>query len=346
MKVILLVVILMFSGVAGEKRINQNGRELPELPQPPKEAVLFDTPEADKILSALQIMPVDSPYNEDYSGRPVLANSDAMIANMGADITLKYNQDMCFVIVPPDQKRINVPLQWPDASEPGPYPVPDNTPIEGFPVYVTGKEDGTRAEKLDYIQKTGNGDRHALVLDPWNNMLYEFYQMRKTDNGWVAMNEATFDLTSNKARKNGRTSSDAAGFPVMPLSVRYDEVARGMVEHITRVTFKEIQKSFVWPASHTDGRAGNKKDYPRMGERLRLKKEFDITTFSPHIQAMLAGFKKYGLIVADTGGSWRISVCPDSRIQNLEELARVKGSDFEFVTPTSKSAGPRAKKGE
>src|SRR5262249_18730316 len=159
-------------------------------------------------------------------------NSPQMIAGIGKDKRLAYNLDMGFIIVPAGQKKVPVKLvSYAGESDKGPYPVPDNVPIEDWPLSPKGAT-------LDHVQRVGRGDRHALVVDPVNGMLYEFYQMRKTDAGWQAACEATFDLKSNKLRPAGWTSSDAAGLPVFPAVVRYDEVEGGMVGHAMRFTVR------------------------------------------------------------------------------------------------------------
>ena len=128
-------------------------------------------------------------------------------------------------------------------------------------------------------------------------------------------------------------------FPALP---RFDECERGMVEHAMRFTVKNTRRAYVYPATHYASRKTDP-DLPRMGERFRLRADFDVSGFSPHTQAVLKGLKKYGMIVADNGGNWRISVAPDKRIKGLEELRRVKGSDFEVVQPTGPNEGPRKK---
>jgi hypothetical protein len=182
----------------------------------------------------------------------------------------------------------------------------------------------------------------VLIVDPVNRMLYELYQGRKTDAGWEAACSAIFDLKSNKLRPDGWTSTDAAGLPIFPAVVRFDEVERGMVEHAMRFTVKKTRKAYVYPATHYASRLTDD-DLPRMGERFRLRADFDVTGFSPHVQAILKGLKKYGMFVADNGGDWRLSIAPDSRIKNLEELKKLKGSDFDVVQPTGPNEGPRKK---
>ncbi|MFL5340718.1 MAG: hypothetical protein ACJ8F7_11255 [Gemmataceae bacterium] len=304
---------------------------LPEFDKP----VLFNTPEADKILAAMQVFPPDNPWNEDISKRPVARNSKAMIAGIGADKRLAYNRDMSFVLVPPNQRKVDVKLgEGAAESDPGPYPVPDNAPIEDWP--ANGKELKT------YQREKADADRHLIVVDPHNAMLYEFYQGRLTDAGWQASCAATFNLRSNKLRPDTWTSSDAAGLPIFPAVVRYDEVSRGMVEHALRFTVRKTRRAYVYPATHFASRLTDP-NLPRMGERFRLRADFHVTGYSPHVQAILKGLKKYGMFVADNGGEWRISVAPDSRIKGLDELRKLKGSDFEVIVPTGPNEGPRAK---
>jgi hypothetical protein len=305
-------------------------KKLPEIKAP----VLFNTPEADKILQAMQIFPPDNPWNEDISTLPAHPDSDKMIARIGATKNLACNLDMGFVLVPPDQPKVPVKIvNYPNESDRGPYPVPENAPIEDWPI---------SGGKLEEVQREGKGDRHVIIVDPVNHKLYELYIGRKTDDGWQAAQASTFDLMSNKLRPRGWTSTDAAGLPIFPAVVRFDEVERGMVEHALRFTVRKTRREFVYPATHY---ASNSKDpdLPRMGERFRLRADFDITGFSPHAQAILKGLKKYGMFVADNGGDWRISVAPDKRITGLEELRRVKGKDFEVVQPTGPNEGPRKK---
>ncbi len=306
--------------------------EKPKMPKINK-PVMFNTPEADKILEALQVFPSDNPWNEDISKLPVLKNSKEMIAGIGADKKLAYNLDMSFIIVPPDQKKVPVKiLLYPDESDKGPIPVPDNAPIEDWPL------DGRKLEAAQKIKD--DRDRHVLIVDPVNGLLHEFWQGRKAEPIWEASCSATFDLKSNKLRPDGWTSADAAGLPIFPAVVRYDEVERGMVEHALRFTVRRSRKAYVYPATHFASRLTDP-HLPRMGERFRLRADFDISGFSPHTQAILKGLKKYGMFMADNGGDWRISIAPDSRIKGLNELGKLKGSDFEVVQTTGANEGPR-----
>lgn len=292
--------------------------------------VLFHTPEADAILAALEVFPPDDPWNLDISAWPVHPNSKNIIASIGADKPFRYNPDMGFVLVPPNQKKVEVKIVgYGGESDPGPFPVPDETPIEGWPADFRNKK-----VTLDDVQRDrGNqgGDRHALVVDPVKRMFYEFFSMKKTDAGWQASQASVFDLKSNKLRPEEWTSADAAGLPIFPAVVRYDELKRGMVAHAMRVTVRRTRRAYVYPARHFASRLTDA-NLPRMGERLRLRRDFDIGGFSPEVQAILKGLKKYGMFVADNGIDWAISVAPDPRIPTLhEELRKIKGSAFEVV---------------
>ena len=301
--------------------------------------VLFDSAEADSILAALQVFPLNNPWNEDVSQLSAVSNSQAIIASIGADKPLDFNLDMNFVLVPPNQPRVPVKITlYPGESDPGPFPVPDIMPIENWPLR---RNEDTGAlprpdSTLDDLQRHGTGDRHGIVVDPVNGMLYEFYQARKTSSGWEAAQASVFDLKSNRMRPEGWTSADAAGLPAFPAVVRYDECKREMVRHALRVTVRKTRRAYVYPARHF---ASSHEDanLPRMGERLRLRRDFDISAFPPHAQAILRGLKKHGMFVADNGKDWLISVAPDRRLEGLETLNRVKGSDFEVVVPPSSS---------
>jgi hypothetical protein len=304
--------------------------KMPRLDHP----VLFDTPEADAILSALEVFPPDNPWNLDVSDWPLHPNSKNIIASIGPAKPFRYNPDMGFVLVPPGQKKVDVRIVgYADESDRGPFPVPDNTPIEGWPVEF--QRQGRRMS-LDDVQRNRlgqKGDRHAIVVDPANRMLYEFFQMKKADTGWQASEASVFDLKSNKLRPDGWTSADAAGLPIFPAVVRYDELKRGLVEHALRVTVEKTRRAYVYPATHFASRRTDE-NLPRMGERLRLRRDFDVSGFSPEVRAILKGLKKYGMFVADNGIDWAISVTPDPRIPSLhEELRKVRGSDFEVVQP-------------
>ena len=313
----------------------QVGRPLPEISRP----VMFDTPEADAMLAALQVFPPDNPWNQDISSMPRQADSARIIASIGANAPLDYNLDMNFIIVPGNQVRVPVKVTaYPRESDPGPFPIPGNAPIENWPMH---RNEDTKAlpkpgQTLEQLQRAGEGDRHLIVVDPANGKLHEFWQARKTEGGWEASTAATFDLRTGALRPERWTSADAAGLPIFPAIVRYDECVRGLVAHAMRVTVRRTRRAYVLPATHWASTLHDP-SLPRMGERIRLRKDFDISGFPSHAQAILRGLKKYGMFVADNGGDWRMSIAPDRRLQGLESLHRVKGSDFEVVDTGARS---------
>jgi hypothetical protein len=273
-------------------------------------------------LRGMRFFPADNPWNQDISGAPTDPNSDALIASIGLDKPLHpdfgtvYNgapSGIPYVVVSGTQPRVPVRFEYPDESDPGPYPVPLNAPIEGGP--------------------TSKGDRHVLVLDRDNAKLYELFSSYREGKGWRAGSGAIFDLKSNKLRPAGWTSSDAAGLPILPGLVRYDEVnGQKAIQHALRFTVVHSRRAYVPPAthfasSHTDV------NLPPMGMRVRLKASYDISGFPPSAQVILTALKKYGMIVADNGSDWYVSGAPDPRWsdEDLATLKRVKGSDFEVV---------------
>lgn len=298
-----------------------------------KEPTLFNTKEADEVVAKLQVFPKDNPWHADVSKWPVHANSKNIIASIGNDKPLRYNPDMGYVLVPPGQKKVElVSVEYKDESDAGPFPIPENLPIEGWPAHYT--RDRTDKLSLDDVQRNKlneEGDRHAIIVDPAAGKLYEFFVMKKTDNGWQAAQASIFNLNSNDLRPDGWTSADAAGLPIFPSVIRYDELERGEIDHALRVTIRNSRRAYVYPATHF---ASSKTDVnlPRMGERIRLKADFDISGFSKNVQTILKALKKHGMLVADNGIEWAVSCTPDERIPVMhEELRKVKGSAFEVV---------------
>ena len=324
-------IVMLFALGFARVSVADDRPPMPALTKP----VMFNTTEADRILAAIQVFPPDNPWNEDISKRPVLKNSKEIIATVGADKKLACNLDMAFILVPGNQRRVEAKiLAYGDESDPGPYPIPDDAPIENWPL------DGRTLLAAQKAKEAG--DQHVIVVVPVDRLLYEFYQGHKSEAAWECACAAVFDLKSNKLRPDGWTSSDAAGLPVFPAIIRYDEVARGMVGHAMRFTVRNTRRAYVYPATHFASRKTDP-NLPRMGERFRLRADFDIAGFSPHIQAIFKGLKKYGMFVADNGDDWRLSVAPDQRIKGLDELRRMKGSDFEVVATTGPNEGPRSR---
>lgn len=270
----------------------------------------------------------EHPWNQDISACPVDPDSVQLIAKIGADTGLHPDFGaglykgapigIPYVVVSGGQPKVKV--QWTAygaESDPGPYPVPANAPIEGGPTAV--------------------GDRHVLVIDKDNQRLYELANAYpQADGSWKASGGAVFELNSNATRPMYWTSADAAGLPIFPGLARYEEAARGPggIRHALRFTVNSTRAAFVPPASHWAPYNTDRYSAP-MGMRVRLKASYVIpSSFSTETKALLTAMKAYGMIVADNGSNWFISGAPDDRWNNdklLSELAQVKGSDFEVV---------------
>lgn len=276
--------------------------------------------------------PNDNPWNTPVDKLPVDAKSSAFIKSIGADKPLHPDfgapyegapLGIPYVVVAGAQPKISLSFEYADESDPGPYPIPPDAPIEGGP-------------KAD-----ADGDRHVLVLDRDNEKLYEIFAAFPAGKGWRAGAGAVFDLKSNKSRPAGWTSADAAGLPIFPGLARYDEVMEQKeIRHALRFTVKKTQRAYVPPASHW---ASESKDssLPPMGLRMRLKADYDISKFPEAAQVILRCLKTYGMILADNGGDWFISGAPDDRWDDeaLGAIKRVKGSDLEVVKMGPLTAG-------
>ena len=329
-----MVVVLAGGAAFARAAEGEQRAKMPAMTRP----VPFNTPEADEILAALQVFPLDNAWNQVVSEWPLHANSSNIVASVGVEKPFRYDSDMGFILVPPDQARVEVKLVgYPGESDAGPYTVPEGVTIEGWPADYQ-RNPRLKHLTLDEVQRDTmkrGGDRHGIVVDPVNRMLYEFYTLRRTEAGWEASQASIFDLKSNRLRPSGWTSADAAGLPIFPAVVRYDELKRGRIEHALRVTVVKTRREYVAPATHYASSRTNK-DLPRMGERFRLRQNFDTSGFSPEVRVILTALKRYGMLVADNGIDWAISVAPDERIPVLhEELRRVKGADFEVVAAPS-----------
>ncbi len=277
--------------------------------------------------------PADNAWNTDISGAPIDPNSDALIASIG--LTRGLHPDfgaglyegspigIPYVVVAASQPKVAISFtDYGDESDAGPYPVPPNAPIEGQP--ANGSAFG--------------GDRHVLVIDRDANRLYELGNAYPQPNGsWQASGGAVFHLDSNTVRPGGQpgwTSADAAGLPIFPGLVRYDEAASGVIRHALRFTVSTTRRAYVPPATHWA--SGNTStNVPPMGMRVRLKAGFVIPSgFSTESRAILQSMKTYGMFVADNGSNWYVTGAPDERWNNdklLSELGSVKGADFEVV---------------
>ncbi len=275
-------------------------------------------------LGGKRVLPADNPWNTPVDQAAVDQNSAALIASIGLGTTLhpdfgahwpKGPFGIPYVVVKGSQKKVKVSFTYASESDKGTYPIPKNAPVEG----------GSKSR----------GDRHVLVLDRDHWKLYELFNARRVPGTtrWKAGSGAIFDLKSNKLRPAGWTSADAAGLPIFPGLVRYDEVKAGVITHALRFTVAETRKAYVSPARHyaSDNTSA---DLPPMGMRVRLKAGFDISGFPRQARIVLQAMKTYGMIVADNGSDWYVSGAPDKRWSDdqLGTLKAVAGRNFEVVS--------------
>jgi len=355
MKIFLAVgVLVLWSQLLLAERINQEGRILGALPVVTN-SIVFNTSNADAVVSAMQIFPVTNPWNECISNRPVLVNSDAMIAQINSDVgasnrKLKLFQEMNFALVPDGQLLVsNRFVLYANQSDLnggkspyGLYPTPTNLPIEGWPSQ-------TGSQTLTQWQTNNDGsDRHSIIVQPGSGLIYETWNAVRIGTNWQAANGAMFNLNSNGLRPDGWTSGDAAGFPMFPALVRYDECERGMVEHACRLVVVKTRQEHIYPATHDAGSvAATQTNYPAMGQRLRLKASYVITnSWTKEEKALLLGLKKYGAMVSDNSSSFfSISITPDDRWgSKLDHIinGNIAITNFEVIQTTATNAGPRS----
>jgi len=297
--------------------------------QDAKAGVAGDSPRASSATGEVQLgqnaslggrrpFPDDNPWNLDISQEPVDPNSSTYIASIGASASLHpdfgfmWNGAPCgipYVVVPGDQSKVPVRFRYASESDPGPYPIPADAPSDP-------------------------AEQHILVIDRDNWKLYELIGARKEGEGWRAAAGAAFNLSSNDLRPAGWTSTDAAGLPVFAGLVRYDEVMEQKeIRHALRFTAPRTRHAYVYPARHFASRSTDPA-LPPMGLRVRLKASYDISSFPPSARVILTALKKHGMMLADNGGGWFLTGTADSRwpAKEIEELKRVKGSDFEVVS--------------
>jgi hypothetical protein len=262
------------------------------------------------------VFPTSNAWNQDVSHAAVDPNSSAYVARIDSfkqflhpDFGSNPSYGIPFVVVPGSQPFVPITFTaYGSESDPGPYPVPLNAPVEA------------------------GSDAHVLVVDSGNCHLYEMYSAHQLGAGWDAASGAVFNLGSNALRPDTWTSADAAGLPILPGLVRYDEVASGVINHALRFTVDQTQNGFIHPATHQAGVA-NASD-PPMGARFRLSASFDLTPYHGESLVILTALKTYGMIVADNGSSWYISGSTDGRWNDsdLNQLKSVPGSAFEAVS--------------
>ncbi len=273
-------------------------------------------------LAGVELFPSDNAWNMPVDAAPVDPASDLLIASIGRDTHLhpdfgaNYGGGpfgIPYVVVSGGQARVPVTFDYADESDAGPYPIPPDAPVEGGPA--------------------STGDRHVIVVDRDARKLYELFDAHRAGAGWSAGSGATFDLASNAQRPAGWTSADAAGLPILPGLVRYDEVVeRGEIRHALRFTVSRTRRAYVSPARHFAS-SSTSASLPPMGMRVRLKPSFDISGYPPSARVILTALKRYGMIVADNGSNWYVSGAPDARWldDELNALKAVIGGDFEVV---------------
>ena len=291
-------------------------------------------------LAECQVFPADHVWNVRVDDLPRHASSDAYVAEIGADSPVHPDFGsglwegapigIPFTVVPADQPRVPVSFYYPDESDPGPYPVPPDAPVEGAP------PGGVAA----------GGDRHVLVVDAGECVLYELFDAELQDDGsWEAGSGARFELDGYELRPDGWTSADAAGLPILPGLVRYEEVAAGEIAHALRFTAPRTRDRHVWPARHHASDLSGPQ-YPPMGARFRLRSDFDTSAMSPEAKVIAEALKRYGMILADNGSAWFLSGAPHEAWDNdaLRDLRTIEGRDFEAVDTSSLMLDPDSAK--
>jgi hypothetical protein len=269
------------------------------------------------------LFPSDNVWNKRVDSLPVKSNSATLIASIGVDASLHpdfsstaYNGGIGYGI-PFNKVNLSTPtssvtFRWDDESDAGPYPIPSSPKIEG------------------------GSDRHLLMWDAEGCNLYELFNARKSNGAWLADSGAIWDLRSNALRPDGWTSADAAGLPILPGLVRWDDYADGAIRHALRFTAPDTRTSHVYPARHDAG-SGSSTSLPPMGLRVRLKSSADISGFGPQAQVILVALKRYGMILADNGSPWYVTGAPSANWDDddLHDFHQLHGSDFEVVDTSS-----------
>ncbi len=289
--------------------------------------------QAPPIGATCTVFPANNIWNTAVDQLPVAANSSTYVNTIGAATGVHpdfgagtYDGGpigIPFITVPGTQTKYLATFTYADESDAGPYAIPLTAPIEGG--------------------SASTGDRHAISVDTDNCILYELYAAYPQASSWQAGSGAIFSLASNALRPSGWTSADAAGLPIFPGLVRFDEIVAGEIRHALRFTVPQSQKAFVWPARHYASSLTGAQ-YPPMGARFRLRASFDISGYSPTNQIILKALKKYGMMIADNGSAWYLSGAPDSRWNNddLHNLGGVHGSDFEVVDVSGLMVDPNS----
>lgn len=273
------------------------------------------------VIGGCAVYPADNPWNTDVSAAPLHPDSAAIVAKIQSvggdflhpDFGENPEYGIPYVVVPQDQPLVQVAFTaYGDESDPGPYPIPPDAPVEG----------GVAA----------GGDRHVLVLRRGTCDLYELGRAFPSGGGWTATGGARFDLTSNALRPLGWTSADAAGLPILPGLVRHEEVVAGEIRHAIRITFAQTRRGYVLPATHF---ASDRTDptLPPMGLRLRLRSGFDTSRLTGQARVIAVAMQRYGVIVADNGSNWFFQGAPSNGWDDddLDQLKAISGAEFEVV---------------
>jgi hypothetical protein len=302
-------------------------------PGPTPTATNTPLPTATRV-AACALFPANNIWNRNIAAQPTHVRSAAYINSMGTGSPLHpdfgaglYNGGpigIPYTTVPGTQPLVPITFDIDDESDPGPYPIPTNVPIEGGP--------------------TSTGDRHVIVIERGSCTLYEMWAAYPhPDGSWDAGSGARWLLGSNALRPDGWTSADAAGLPILPGLVNYDEVASGVIRHALRFTVNDTQQAYLWPARHQASDITDP-DVPPMGLRLRLKAGVDISTYPPQARVILQALKDYGMFLADNGGSIFLSGMPDERWDNddLHTLRQIHGSDFEAIDESGLMIDPNS----
>ena len=303
-------------------------------------AVLFATAapsvaqSAGPTIAGCPVFPADNIWNVPVDKLPVDPRSQQYVASIGAQKGLKADFGsgsfegapigIPFIVVPMKEPKVAIHFRKfgdedaiADESDPGPYPIPRNAPVEG----------GLKSQD----------DRHVVVVQQGSCTLFELYKaVPNSDGSWSAVGAARFDLEGHELRTDGWTSADAAGLPIFPGLVRAEEIAAGEIRHALRFTVARTRKAYVWPGRHYASRR-TEEALPPMGQRFRLRADFDVSRFSPTNQIILRALKTYGMMLADNGSDWFLSGAPHPSWNDdqLRELLQVKGADFEAVDVSS-----------
>jgi hypothetical protein len=308
-----IIVIILFLMASSGKGVLWAFMATQDAPPPAPTKVPITSP----VISGCPVFPADNAWNQNIAKLPVDPNSAKYIASINdsdnkflhADFGSNLEYGIPYIVVPGSQPKVPINFtDYGDESDPGPYPIPDNAPVEA------------------------GSDQHVIVIDRGSCMLYELYDAEKSEQGWDAASGAVFNLRSNDLRTEGWTSADAAGLAIFPGLVRYEEVRAGRINHALRFTVEKTQRGYIHPATHF---ASDDDDpaLPPMGLRLRLKASFDISKYKGQSRIILEALRKYGMIVADNGTSWFITGAPDKgwNDEDLDQLKTVPGTAFEVV---------------